>query len=217
MSDLESPARFRSAATLGWRLRPLAAIAFIVVAATATGALTSWAQGVLPDQFAPLANSAGTWTVLAVLLVAATPCGPVLGGVLGLLSFYLLLVGYAMAANARGLSYSLGPTNIWAIAAIMVGPVAGVCTSWWRQSSDDRQVAVGVAVVSGVLIGEGVHGLSRLAETTSVGWWIGSVVIGLRLLVWTLARRLRERATRTLAITLTAIIGGALWSVYGVL
>lgn len=217
MSDLENPAPSRSAGARGWHAQPIAAIALIVVAAVATGALTSWAQGALPDQFAPLANSAGTWTVLTVLLVAATRCGPVLGGVLGLLAFYLLLVGYALAAAAQGLSYSVGPASIWAIVAIVVGPFIGVCASWLRPSTDDRLVAIGAAVISGVLIGEGVHGLTRIADTTSVGWWIGSVVVGLGVLGWTTARRLRQRASRTLAITLTAVVRGALWALYGAL
>lgn len=72
-------------------------------------------------------------------------------------------------------------------------------------------MAIGAAVISGVLIGEGVHGLTRIADTTSVGWWIGSVVVGFGVLGWTTARRLRQRASRTLAITLTAVVGGALW------
>lgn len=59
------------------------------------------------------------------------------------------------------------------IVAVVVGLVIGVCASWLRPSTDDRLMAIGAAVIGGVLIGDGVHGLTRIAEPHR--WAGGSV------------------------------------------
>lgn len=62
------------------------------------------------------------------------------------------------------------------IVAIVVGPFIGVCASWLRPSTDDRLVAIGAAVISGVLIGEGSwpdpycrHHIGRLVDRFGCG------------------------------------------------
>jgi hypothetical protein len=44
-------------------------LAVVVAVSLVLGGLTSFAQGVLPDELRPLANSASGWTILTALIV----------------------------------------------------------------------------------------------------------------------------------------------------
>ena len=77
----------------------------VVGASLLLGALTSWAQGVLPDALASFANSPSGWTLLTALLVAAARPSLVGGAVLGVVSFVSLVLGYTIGSELRGLTY----------------------------------------------------------------------------------------------------------------
>ncbi|MGC5165298.1 DUF6518 family protein [Luteimicrobium sp. DT211] len=165
---------------------PLGRAAVVPVASLLLGGLTAYAQGFLPDALAPVANSAWAWTLLAAVLVAWARPGAGLAAVLGAVSLVFLVVGYAGASHLRGLTYD--PTRFGAV-GLVVGPLVGVAAAWLR--STGVRAALATALLAGVGIGEGVYGLTTVAETTGVGTWVAACVVALGLLAVMLARRLR--------------------------
>ncbi len=83
--------------------RPSSGRATLLVASTAVfmGVVTAFAQGWLPEQVGSLANSSGSWALLAFLLarLAATPAAAAGFGSLSLLA---LLAGYIAGASMLG-------------------------------------------------------------------------------------------------------------------
>ncbi len=71
--------------------------------------------------------------------------------------------------------------------------------------------------MAGVLIGEGVYGLTVIAETTAPAYWWGSIALGVVGLVAAAALRLRGALPCVLALMTVALIAGAfvLAYVYG--
>jgi hypothetical protein len=142
-----------------------------VVAASSLlcGAITFLAQGFLPDAVNSFANSASGWTLVTVLLLTGVRAGPAAAALLGATSFVLLTVGYAGAAQLRGLHYD--PT-MFAVVGLVVGPFVGVATSWLRAVPSWRP-ALGTALLAGIGVGEASYGLTTVAGTTSpVYWWL---------------------------------------------
>jgi hypothetical protein len=63
-----------------------------------------------------------------------------------------------------------------------------------------------VGVVSGVLVGEGIYGLTRIANTTFPPYWWGEILVGLVLLLFVVWRRLVGLRTVVASIVLTVFI-----------
>ena len=169
------------------------------------GILTSLGQGALPAEVASLANSAGAWCVAAFVL-ALPNRRPRLGLLLGPIALLAMLAGYDLATLARGGAVSTSTVVLWGAAAVVVGPVLGVGAAWARDR-DPRRVAIGVAPLAGILIGEAVHGLTAIADTTYGPYWIAEAVVGLALVAWVGART--RSAAATLLCAALAAVGAA--------
>lgn len=157
--------------------------ALVAAGAVALGVATSFGQTYLPDQLRSLANSATPWTVAAFALSLVTR-RPLRAACVAGLSLVGLVVGYELASRIRldvGLSGSW--RLFWTVCALVVGPVVGYLGALARARSEPARVLL-VGGLSGLAIGEGVHGLVELSTTTSsVYWWI-SVGAGAVGLVW---------------------------------
>ncbi|MDZ5663608.1 DUF6518 family protein [Nocardioides sp. S-58] len=176
------------------------------------GGLTSWAQGVLPDALAPFANSPSGWTLLTVLVVATARPSLGAGAALGVASFVSLVLGYTAASELRGLSYD---PVLWGVVGVVAGPVVGAAAA---AVVDRRPVvaAVGAGVLAGVLVADGIYGLTVVGGSTSPVYWTLCLVAGCAL-VGTTAVRLRSPAAAAGVVASAAAATGVLTVGYGVL
>ncbi|SDE05399.1 hypothetical protein SAMN05421872_11424 [Nocardioides lianchengensis] len=184
----------------------------VVVASLALGALTSWAQGVLPDALASFANSPSGWTLLTVLLVAAARPSIAVGSVLGVASFVSLVLGYQLGSAVRGLTYD--PT-LWGVVGVIAGPFVGAAAA----AIVGRRVlpaVLGAGALAGVLVSDGIYGLTVVADSTSPVYWTLCLVAG-TVLVLVVAARLRSVAAGGLLLATAAAATGVLSLGYGVL
>lgn len=163
------------------------------------GGLTSWAQGFLPDALAPFANSPSGWTALTVLLVAMVRPSPLMGAVLGVVSFVGLVLGYTVASELRGLTYS---PVLWGAVGVLAGPFVGAAAAA-LVGRRALLAGVGAGALGGVLVADGIYGLTVVGETTSPVYWTACLALGVVLVAVTGAR-LRERRA-VVALVLTAV------------
>lgn len=181
-------------------LRLLRSALLVVVASVALGALTSWAQGVLPDAFASFANSPSGWTLLTALLVAAArPTVPV-GALLGVLSFVPLVLGYQLGSEVRGLTYD--PT-LWGVVGLIAGPFVGAAAAAVAGRRALHAV-LGAGALAGVLIADGIYGLTVVAASTSPVYWTLCLVAGAGLVALAAVRARTRVAIGSLLATATA-------------
>lgn len=186
--------------------------ALVAVWGALIGALTSFGQGFLPFELSPLANSAGSWS-LAAFLLAMVEVSPRRSAVLGAVALATMLVGYAVATQLRGFSVGAGLVGFWGVASIVAGPALGAGAAWVR-GSDAIRIAAGVALIAGILVGEGVYGLTVVADTTPAGYWVGEMILGLGIMVFAAMRRLRSLRHLAIGIVLTAIVAAAFYATY---
>lgn len=184
----------------------------VAVVSLLLGAATSFAQGLLPDPLRPLANSASGWTLLTVLVVQLARPRPVPAAVLGAVSFVALVLGYAIAADLRGLYYS---PVLFGVIGIVVGPFVGVATSWLRETG--WRAALGAGALAGVALGECVYGLVVVVDTTGWFYWTLIGVAGVVLLVVTLLRRAGRAVVMLGGVGVALPVAGAFFVVYGAL
>ena len=167
-------------------------LGLVATGALTLGGLTSWAQLALPPALAPLANSVSGWTLVAVLLVALAGGGRTSSAVLGMVAFAGLAIGYGLVSTERG--YFFDPST-WVAVGAVAGPVVGVATTT-ALSGPGVQRAAGVAVLPGLIAGDGLYGLTSVASSTGSSYWLGALLAagaGLALSLWKLARSARER------------------------
>jgi hypothetical protein len=176
------------------------------------GVVTAFAQGWLPEQVGSLANSSGSWALLAFLLarLAATPAAAAGFGSLSLLA---LLAGYIAGASMLGYPSSAQLIIFWGVAALLVGPPLGLGAFWVRHRGG-RLAALGAGAMSGVLIGEGAYGLAYIADTTYPPYWWGQIVVGLLLQLLIMVRRLPRLRDRALSLGICALTAVAFVAVY---
>ena len=177
------------------------------------GAATFFAQGFLPAALTSFANSASGWTSVTVLLLTGIRVRPAIAALLGATSFVLLTVGYAAAAQLRGLYYD--PT-LFALVGVVVGPFVGIATSWLR-AVQPWQAALGTALLAGIGVGEAAFGLTAVADTTSPVYWVLIGAAALALLIAMLIRRIRGVPWKLLAVIGTCVTAGAFVVAYGLL
>ena len=204
----------RSRSDHATRQRPWSGRATLLVVSIAVflGVVTAFAQGWLPEQVGSLANSSGSWALLAFLLawLAATPAA---AAVFGSLSLLALLAGYIVGASMLGYPSSAQLIIFWGLAALLVGPPLGLGAFWVRHRGG-RLAALGAGAISGVLIGEGAYGLAYIADTTYPPYWWGQIVVGLLLLLALMARRLPRLRDRALSLGICATTAVAFVAVY---
>jgi len=163
----------RASATHGRALR----LGAVATAALLLGALTSFAQTVLPPSLAPLANSASGWTIVTIALVASVRPGPVLGALAGTASFVALVLGYTVASELRGFAYD---PSFWLVVSVVAGPVVGAAAAAIGAPRPATRLA-GAAVLGGLLVADALRGLTVLADTTAPASWVGVLLLGLGL------------------------------------
>jgi Family of unknown function (DUF6518) len=173
---VSEPALRSALAGLGW-VGIAGALGFL------WGGATSFAQGSLPEEVVSFANSVSGWTVPTFLCVLVagrwrTPRTPTVAALMGMAMFSLLLQGYAVVSTARGFPDSYGPGTFFFWAAVIGGPIIGVCAAWQR-SEHPWQRALGLSVLVAILLGEGAYGLLFLLGTTSWVYWTGALVSGI--------------------------------------
>ncbi len=156
--------------------------AIVVGVSLLLGVLTAYAQGWLPERLGSLANSAGTWALVAFILSLLVAASAPEAAAFGALSLIGLLAGYVVGAHMRDVPSSTTTVSFWVAAALVGGPVLGL-SGYWIRYRRDLFAAAGVGIVSGVLIGEGIYGLTQIADTTYPPYWWGEIVVGLILLV----------------------------------
>jgi len=186
--------------------------AVVVTAALALGVLTACAQGWLPQQMGSLANSAGSWA-LAACALSLLATSDRLAAVFGCASLLGLLVGYVLGVQMLGYPSSHSMVLFWGGAALLAGPLLGV-SAYWVKTRRDVRAAIGVGVVSGVLVGEGIYGLTRIADTTYPPYWWGEIVVGLVLLLTVAWRRLVGFRALAVSVALTVLVALAFVAVY---
>ena len=184
----------------------------VALIAVLTGMVTAVAQGQLPEQVTSLANSSGSWALVAFLL-ASLAATPAVAAGFGSLSLLALLAGYVVGASILGYPSSARLMIFWGVAALVVGPPLGLGAHWVRQRGG-RLAALGAGAMSGVLIGEGAYGLAYIADTTYPPYWWGQIVVGLVLLLAIMVRRLPAREDRALSLGICALTAVAFVAVY---
>lgn len=184
------------------------------VVAVVFGALTAGAQQWLPDQLRSLANSSGSWTLIAFLLaLSARRAGA--AALFGFASLAGLLAGYVAFAGIRGYASSTTMIVFWGAAAVVVGPLVGL-GAHWAKTRRDALAAVGIGGMAGLLVGEGVYGLWYIAATTYPPYWWGSIIAGLMLLAGGVALRLKRVPTAMVAAGVCAATAAVFIAVYGI-
>lgn len=188
-----------------------------LVIALLAGVATSFLQTVLPDAFASAANSAGTWCLIAFAVMLW--CAPSrLAVLVGPASLALLVAGYYTTAAARGFGVSPTSVGLWLAASVVIGLVIGLSAVWLSRQEvhgDSVRRAIAVAPMPGILIGEGLHGVLRLTETTSVVYWGVEIAIGVVLAGWLVVRRITSVRARLIAVAATVAVATVILGVYG--
>lgn len=141
------------------------------------GGLTPYGQRYLPHGLTSFANSAGSWTALTFGLVYLSRSRTWLAALLGAGSFVVMNEVYGLVSNLRGSFYSAPFGSVFALVAVVAGPVVGFAASLVRSPVGFRR-AVGCAVPAAVLVGEGVYGLTLIADTTSPVYWSLQILAG---------------------------------------
>ena len=152
------------------------------------GAATAFGQGALSDASTSLANSAGPWCVAAFLVARHNRrFGPAIVG--AMLTLACCELGYVLANELRSVASARSTVVFWLTAAIFAGPPVGVAGYWSTQSSWRR--GTGLAVLGGVLLGEGVYGWSTVSDTTDWRYWALEATIGAFVIVGAAVRTRR--------------------------
>ena len=176
------------------------------------GGVTSYAQGWLPDWVSSFANSASGWTILTVLLVFWSRVPARWAVVLGAVSFVLLVVGYSIASQLRGLYYN---PMMFGVIGVVAGPFVGGAAAWLRER--EFRGALGVALLAGIGLGEGAYGLTVVGDTTHPAYWIFVAVLGAGLLAAMVATRLRSLRWASASIGGAAAVAAAFYVSYSAL
>lgn len=177
-----------------------------VVVALALGALTSSAQGWLPEQVASLANSAAPWCAVAFLLALPARSARSAAAI-GALVLGALVAGYYLTSDLRGFGVSTRAVAFWVAAAVVAGPVLGLAAHLVRRG-EGLLAGAACGVPAGLLVGESLYGMLFVAATTSPTYWVVEVVAGVVLLVVLAAARLRRRTEVAAAVLTAALVAG---------
>jgi len=182
------------------------------VVGLALGVLTAYAQNWLPQELGSLANSSGSWALVAFgLALLGRSIG--VAAVCGSLSLLTLLGGYVVGAGVRGDSSSTALIVFWVAAGLLIGPLLGLGGYWVKTDSGPR-AALGIGAMSGVLVGEGIYGLAYIADTTFPLYWWGEIVAGLALLLVVMLHRLQGWRPVAFSVGVTVLVAGAFVVVY---
>jgi hypothetical protein len=184
----------------------------VTLGGAVVGVLTSIGQGSLPFELSPLANSAGAWS-LAAFAFALVEVVPLRAAVLGAVALATMLAGYAVATVLRGFPVGTALLAFWGLASIVIGPALGLGAAWLR-GRDAVRGAAAMALIAGILIGEGAYGLTVIADSTPAGYWIGEIGVGTAVAVIASSQRLRSLRHRLIGVALTIFVAAAFYLTY---
>jgi hypothetical protein len=187
--------------------RPIGLIIVVAVVGTGIGVSTAYAQAWLPDQLGSLANSSGSWCLVAALL-ALLATSQLRAAISGALALSTLLGGYVLGAASRGDHASTSLIAFWVLAALVVGPLLGVA-AFAVKSKRSSLSAGGAGGISGLLVGEGVYGLRYIAGTTYPPYWWAEIMLGVLFLGWAVTQRLRRPNLIAIAVGVNLLIAAA--------
>lgn len=192
--------------------RPGLLFAEVGASGLALGALTSFGQSWLPDEAHSIANSAGSWALVAFILglLASTAWVAAVCGAGALLT---LLAGYVIASVVRDFGVSRTMVVFWSMAGLVIGPFLGLGALWLRRGHGIL-ASLSLGGVSGVLIGEGIYGLRYVADTTYPPFWWGELALGVAVLVLGSLRWLDGIAGAAVAGLASLVVAGAFVAIY---
>lgn len=193
-----------------------------LLAATAGPALAgvgmSFGQTVSPDALAPFFNSAAPVVAIAA---AAALAGrrPWQAVALAAVAGPSTMAGYYGTAALRGFDVSATWVAFWCTAGVAVGAVMGGAV-WLLRSRGGRAPApawrgLAASVWPGVALGESAHGLLRVADSTPVAYWWCEVTVGVAVLAWLCATRVRSVVGTAIALLGTLAVAAGLYFTYG--
>jgi hypothetical protein len=197
--------------------RQLAVAGAVALIGLLLGVLTAYSQGWLPDQVNSFANSSGSWA-LAAFALAFLAHNPWRAALFGVLALAMLLAGYVLGNNLRGYPTGTSTTIFWGLAAALAGPVLGLAAYWVRYRTP-ALAAIGAGMMSGVLVGEGIYGLTALNSSDGYshpGYWWSEIVVGVVLLLGLGAVRFRAVRPAFLALAVCAWVSVAFLALYQV-
>ncbi|WP_062383108.1 DUF6518 family protein [Demequina iriomotensis] len=191
-------------------------IVLTVLSCLVAGAAISWGQTVLPESLSPLANSA---TPVMLLAVAASLAGWRLRGAIamGALAGPLAMAGYYATSHLRGFGVSTSYVLLWCTAGVVVGAASGAAAWLLRQPGDRHGWLRGAAagLLPGIVAGEALHGLVRIADTTPVAYWWTQLALGLALLAALAGVRLAGIGARVAAVATAVTVATAVFVAFG--
>jgi len=189
--------------------------AIAVAGSLLAGVAISFGQTFAPDWLSSLFNSAAP--VVALAAAASLAARRLPGSIaLGAIAGPLAMVGYYGTALLRGYGVSSSFFLMWVAAGAVFGSLMGVATWALRNKAPVVVKAAAAALWPGIVVGEAAHGLTRIADTTSVAYWWVEAALGVAVLAWLVARRVPTTRARVLAVVFTAIIAVALFAIYGI-
>lgn len=156
------------------------ALALSALGGVTFGGLTQLGQSLLPDWLHSLANSAAPWVVLAFLFallsrVMWAACAS------GFLTLAGLELGYVAMAAIRGYPSAVTTVSFWLVAAVVFGPPVGLGAYLLRIRAEGWGAAGG-GLLAGIVSGEGLSSYLRVRDTTTPGYWVAEMLVGLGLL-----------------------------------
>jgi hypothetical protein len=196
------------------RVAPWVLVVLIGSIGVANGLLTLLAFGTLGAGWNTLGNSGAIWLLVAFGVGALLPTtGLAIAGATA--SLVGSVVWFYMAAHYLvGVPVSSAGIAIWLVASVMGGPLYGLAGHWWRVGPGMRHV-VGLALMGGVFIAEGIFTLVHDPLVAVVGW----VAVGIgALFTIALARSARDRVLGLVALPIvTGLALVAYTAIYGTL
>lgn len=209
----------------GIRRSSLSRPAVELAAAFVLGVLTSFGQQYLPEELHAVANSAASWSLIAFTTAAyAVPARFdalaqsstrrwVASALVAMAALWLLLAGYIVASELRGYATGNSLVIFWGLAGLAVGPVLGVAAHAVRRGALVPS-AIGTGLVAGVMLGESLHGVTTIGDSTSPVYWTLQA-IGALVLLTAISRRVPRTFVHLRLATATAVVVAlGFWSVY---
>jgi hypothetical protein len=189
----------------------LAGLALAAVVGTAAGGLTARLQASVPADWSTVADSGAVWTVTAFAVAAVvgrTRATAILAGALALVGE---VTGYYVYLLARDIPTMQTEQVLWTMAALWIGPVAGLGGFAARWGTAQQRM-LALTSLAGVLAGEGLH-LIRLAGLPKPGY-VELAIAGVLAAEALSSGRMPARA-RLEALGLGAAIAAAVYLAYG--
>lgn len=181
------------------------------LAGGSAGVATAWLQGVVSADWNTVANSGAVWTVVAFVVAALVGHSRRTAVSAGLLALVGEVAGYYWwIADVRHIPVVQYEVVLWTLAAIWIGPLAGLVAFLVRSGSREQRLAA-IAALAGVVAGEGAY-LVRVAGVPRSG--AVELVLAAAVAVWIAAAPAVAGRARALAFAFGAATAVAVYLAY---